>query len=536
MKIKLRNMLSALLSILILIFCFIENAVPTLAAQTATFTIVTSNNVTVGNEFVVTIQVSASARIEGYNIVVKYDANIIENLNISDPTNQEWTGGPGQIKLKGGEDTTLKLRFKAKSVGTTAFEVKCEEFLVSSGSAVYSATCNNPKSNISVVAPYVASSNNNLASLTVGGATLSPAFNAATTTYSCNVAANISTLVVTAKQADSKAKVAVAGNTNLKYGRNEIVVTVTAENGAVKKYVIVCNRATPPAEQTTAAPSQSATVVENPKVIVNDVIYRVIINPAAALPTDFTAQDLDYKGTMVKGGYNPKNNMYLMYLETEGENKIGAFYVFDAEKDTFTKFMSVNNVANTYVVMPFDSADKQPAGFVTRRMVVGGNEIDVYVDGENGVYGIFYAMDSEGNMGWYRYCSADGTVQKYILQDNGNEPESESSDIIRPSGGLASHENGVWKSIAIVSMAVALAFLVVVIVLAVKNKKGQAITEAEEEFLAVPKSWQEEEEIEFEVDDELTIEEDSKEILEKQDDFDFLEIEETDTNDNSKNS
>lgn len=535
MKIKLRNILSALLSILILVFCFIENEVPTLAAQTATFTIVTSNNVTVGNEFVVTIQVSASARIEGYNIVVKYDANIIENLNISDPTNQEWTGGPGQIILKGGEDTTLKLRFKAKSVGNTSFEVKCDEFIVSSGSHIESATCNNPKSNISVVAPYVASSNNNLASLTVGGATLSPAFNAATTTYSCNVAANISTLVVTAKQADSKAKVAVAGNTNLKYGRNEIVVTVTAENGAVKKYVIVCNRATPPAEQTTAAPSQPETVIENPKVIVDDVIYHIIVNPAAELPTGFTAQDLDYKGTKVKGGYNPKNNMYLMYLETEGENKTGAFYVFDAEKDTFTKFVAVNNIANTYVVMPFDSADKPLTGFVTRRMVVGGNEIDVYVDGENAVYGIFYAMDGEGNLGWYRYCSVDGTVQRYVVTE-GEFESQDSSDAIKPTGSQGGLDKDMWKSIAIVSMAVALAFLVVVIVLAVKNKKGQAITEAEEEFLAVPKSWQEEEEIEFEVDDELTIEEDSKEILEKQDDFDFLEIEETDTNDNSKNS
>lgn len=512
------------------VFCFMLFQYD-VKAETAQISINTSaTTCEVGTTVTVELNISASATIMAYDMVLTYNKDILEFVSASN----DGSGGGGKLMWIARTEGKQTVTFKTKAVGKA--DIKASFTKIGVGSDTKPQRTDGSCS-ITVNPKYVASSNNNLASLTVGGATLSPAFNAATTTYSCNVAANISTLVVTAKQADSKAKVAVAGNTNLKYGRNEIVVTVTAENGAVKKYLIVCNRATPPAEQTTAAPSQSATVVENPKVIVNDVIYRVIINPAAALPTDFTAQDLDYKGTMVKGGYNPKNNMYLMYLETEGENKTGAFYVFDAEKDTFTKFVSVNNVANTYVVMPFESADKQPAGFVTRRMVVGGNEIDVYVDGENGVYGIFYAMDSEGNMGWYRYCSADGTVQKYILQDNGNEPESESSDIIRPSGGLASHENGVWKSIAIVSMAVALAFLIAVIVLAVKSKKGQAATEPEEEFLAVPKSWQEEEEIEFEVDDELTIEEgDSKEVLEKQDDFDFLEIEEAEIDDNSKNS
>lgn len=511
----------------VLCFMFLEWDVK---AETAQISIKASaTTCEIGTTITVELNISASATIMAYDMVLTYNKDVLEFVSASN----DGSGGGGNLMWMARTEGKQTVTFKTTAVGKA--DIKASFTKIGVGSDTNPQRTDGSCS-ITVNPKYVASSNNNLASLTVGGATLSPAFNAATTTYSCNVGANVSTLVVTAKQADSKAKVAVAGNTNLKYGRNEIVVTVTAENGAVKKYVIVCNRATPPAEQTTAAPSQPETVIENPKVIVDDVIYHIIVNPAAELPAGFTSQNFDYKGTSVKGGYNEKNNMYLMYLEAEGENKAGAFYVFDAEKDTFTKFISVDNAVNTYVIMPFDSADEQITGYGRYKMIVAGQEVEVYALRENDVYGIFYAMDSEGNMGWYRYCSADGTVQRYVVTE-GEFESQDSSDAIKPTGSQGGLDKDMWKAIAIVSMAVALTFLIAVIVITVKNKKNQVMTEPEDEFLAVPKSWQEEEEIEFEVDDELTVEEgDSKEVLEKQDDFDFLEIEEAEIDDNNKNS
>lgn len=103
------------------------------------------------------------------------------------------------------------------------------------GSCTYSAT----------IAPPL-SGNCDLASLTVGNATISPAFSPEVTSYSASVPYTTSALDVTATAADSKAAVTV-GNTGLTAGSTtSVYVTVTAENGTVKEYIIQVARASDP--------------------------------------------------------------------------------------------------------------------------------------------------------------------------------------------------------------------------------------------------------------------------------------------------
>lgn len=103
------------------------------------------------------------------------------------------------------------------------------------GSCTYSAT----------IAPPL-SDNCNLASLTVGNATISPAFSPDITAYTASVPFSTSSLGVAATAADSKATVTV-GNTGLTAGSTtSVYVTVTAENGAIKEYIIQVTRAADP--------------------------------------------------------------------------------------------------------------------------------------------------------------------------------------------------------------------------------------------------------------------------------------------------
>ncbi|MCL2869639.1 cadherin-like beta sandwich domain-containing protein [Candidatus Saccharibacteria bacterium] len=87
--------------------------------------------------------------------------------------------------------------------------------------------------------------NADLATLTVSEGILSPAFAANTTAYTVDVAANVSSIDVTATAAHPQASVtAGTGTHSLNYGANTITVTVTAENTSVTKdYVITVNRA-----------------------------------------------------------------------------------------------------------------------------------------------------------------------------------------------------------------------------------------------------------------------------------------------------
>jgi alpha-tubulin suppressor-like RCC1 family protein len=97
-----------------------------------------------------------------------------------------------------------------------------------------------------------ASTNANLAGLSLSSGTLSPGFAADTTSYSTEIPYSISSITVTPVVAGLNAKVKVNGTTvvsgtassslNMSIGDNTISVAVTAESGATKTYTISVNR------------------------------------------------------------------------------------------------------------------------------------------------------------------------------------------------------------------------------------------------------------------------------------------------------
>jgi gliding motility-associated-like protein len=110
------------------------------------------------------------------------------------------------------------------------------------------------------------STNANLANLGISGGTLSPAFAAATTTYTSTV--NAATTAVTPTVSEANATVTVNGTAvasgttsgaiNLAVGSNVITVKVTAQNGTtVKTYKITVTRPTPSANANLASLTMS---------------------------------------------------------------------------------------------------------------------------------------------------------------------------------------------------------------------------------------------------------------------------------------
>lgn len=91
----------------------------------------------------------------------------------------------------------------------------------------------------SVAAP--PSGNANLAGLSCGDYALSPAFSAGTTEYSVTVPYDVSRLPLDYRAADGGADVSVSGN-QLSVGVNTVVLTVTAANGASRRYTISVTR------------------------------------------------------------------------------------------------------------------------------------------------------------------------------------------------------------------------------------------------------------------------------------------------------
>lgn len=86
------------------------------------------------------------------------------------------------------------------------------------------------------------STNKNLSSLKVTPSGLTPEFDANTTQYTMTVGSNIDKLDIEAIAEDEKAKVEITGNEELKLGDNIIKITVTAEDGTVRTYMITVTK------------------------------------------------------------------------------------------------------------------------------------------------------------------------------------------------------------------------------------------------------------------------------------------------------
>ncbi len=80
--------------------------------------------------------------------------------------------------------------------------------------------------------------NNWLKSLTVNGYNLTPAFNGGKNEYSLIVGKEVSAVTLSASTVASTSSISGTGTVNLKHGSNPVKVTCTAQNGAVREYVV----------------------------------------------------------------------------------------------------------------------------------------------------------------------------------------------------------------------------------------------------------------------------------------------------------
>lgn len=129
---------------------------------------------------------------------------------------------------------TATFEVKSKLKTDTAVSVTASGVTLSDGQQDIGV--GSPSWSTTIAAPL--SGNCNLASLTVSNATLSPKFNADTTSYTVSVPYSVSSLNISAEAAHPGAQVSVDNPTLSPASNTTVRITVTAENGAEKSYTI----------------------------------------------------------------------------------------------------------------------------------------------------------------------------------------------------------------------------------------------------------------------------------------------------------
>ena len=192
---------------------------------------------------------------------------------------------------------------------------------------------------------------NTLDSITVSDCTLDPAFNSATTEYSCTVKNNISTVTVNATATSTKAKVRGLGAKDLVEGKNTLPIRVIAEDGSEKIYNINITR------------KASASSLKN-EIMKNTVITA---NPTLTTSSNNTSDASGlYKSTATNTGeatYYFRGNVTNNYVKFAGQtwrivriNEDGTIRIVMQDGINSNAYIAFNSNSNNYSYMYYTNS------------------------------------------------------------------------------------------------------------------------------------------------------------------------------------
>lgn len=313
------------------------------------------------------------------------------------------------------------------------------------------------------------SSNASLGSLVISAGTLSPEFSAATKDYTATVDYSCSSLAVTANPADSKASVtSVTGNDSLEVGENAVSVVVTAEDGSTSTYNIVVTRR---AEDD----PENADKQDNwKKFDINGTEWTMVND----IPEDVVPEGFEHSKTVIDGlEYNTLHGTFgditLVYLQSESGNGL---FVYDAAQNAAYEFVRINSESH-FIVVLLPKVDDVPEGYNEVSLSIEGKGVATAyqtkaekTDDKTKDFYLVYAMNDNGESGWYTYDSIDGTYMRTELSTPTVAQEENDTTKSELVPGIANK----YLVLAAILVLVIVILLLLLIVSAVKNRKYKA--------------------------------------------------------------
>lgn len=314
------------------------------------------------------------------------------------------------------------------------------------------------------------SSNASLGSLVISAGTLSPEFSAATKDYTATVDYSCSSLAVTANPADSKASVtSVTGNDSLEVGENTVSVVVTAEDGSTSTYNIVVTRR---AEDD----PENADKQDNwKKFDINGTEWTMVND----IPEDVVPEGFEHSKTVIDGlEYNTLHGTFgditLVYLQSESGNGL---FVYDAAQNAAYEFVRINSESH-FIVVLLPKVDDVPEGYNEISLSIEGKGVATAyqtkaekTDDQTKDFYLVYAINDNGESGWYTYDSVDGTYMRTELSTPTVAQEENDTTKSELVPGIANK----YLVLAAILVLIIIILLLLLIVSAVKNRKYKAM-------------------------------------------------------------
>lgn len=506
---------------------------------------ISSANAVIGENVTLTVNLSSNIEIFGFDVHIQYDASKLDFVSGSSNI-ASVNGGNGRITLYSdtcsSKNVTATLVFKAKEAGShnvyltadsSVYDNDVVKMNLVASAGVITATSEAPVSadnNLKDLTVYVEDENGN----TTNG-WYWPAFNKDTTQYYLNVDGNAKKLAITAN-ANSVTSTVSLNNPELVVGNNNINITVKAQDGSTKTYVIAVTKAEKATERETESESQTESKnpdettggdqnTSNKKVTIGNKTYTITdYNNEMTLPEGYEIVDYDYKGNNIKALKGLGTGLILVAFVDDTSNVKS--FVYDETADDFYKFITANVKSAQYVLVDMPSVGENiniPANYTLSSINYDNSVLVAYVSGNSKIY-IVSAIDCNGKKGLYYFDSENNTIMRYFENENAintntNTNNNNDSDELYKVKTQS-------RIILIISVTIGLVMLGVILALVVsrKNSKDEDLDDEyddeldeeydEDEYEEEYEEGEDEEELEEEYDDDEGEEEQEEECEE----------------------
>lgn len=388
---------------------------------------VSATTVTVGDTVTVTVSISCKGGSIA-TMTMNYNSSY---LKLTSYPNGDYNPSNGILIIDAASSDSGSRTFKFKTLasGSTTISFSVTDFYGMSGSVTGYDTALSKKITINKKQTTPSKTDNDkketevakstdatLSSLKVDGYSLSPKFASDVTEYKVYLPKNTSTLAVTAKATNKKAKVDNV-TAEVKEGWNTISVVCTAESGKKKTYKI------------------QAYVEENPDVFytLNEKKVGVVKNlDTLTVPAGFEAEDLEVnvpgseeKTTLTVFKWGAYDIVYL-----EDEEEVRGFYQYDRQTNTVTRQFRTLELAGRKFVETDFSFEEYPLLEEIMEQVTyvfedgSGTPCLRYKDATMKDMRVFYVADENGQKHFYQLDTMENTLQRYFPpQPAPEEPE-----------------------------------------------------------------------------------------------------------------
>lgn len=339
------------------------------------------------------ISASTTSVTVGNNVIITVKAtNVAGTISLTSSNGSILSGGTNSVWM---ENETKVFTFKANRAGTVNVTVTPTNMGDFDSNGAYTAS-KSVTINVKNKPMIVLSGDNNLSSLGIEGYELTPEFNKDTLEYSALIAPDTTSINVIATPSHGNANITGNGTREVTDGDNRIEITVTAENGTSKTYVI------------------NAKVEEyNPIEVDMDGKKYTVVRKKSLItsPENYTETSVTINDEEVPAYYSEITKYTLVSLkDSEGKQQ---FYVYNNGTYKLYKELTFNQVKICLLDMP-----SIPELYEKGVFVYNDENINAYKTSPNSSYSLIYGMNVEtGIENYYIYDSNENTIQIYNTEE-----------------------------------------------------------------------------------------------------------------------